>query len=286
MSNLPEDGEVRLGPVALPAGRRVWAGYKSRVPVAWVTSESVTDPGRVWSVLSQARPVTGLVPFLLASMDDRIKGDEETRAVLALARDAMGRRQGDDARPWDNDDFIDPADVTELDRMDAAELLTGLWDSYLPPEDQDDGGFRMMRAPFSRQFPGLAPAERQALSAEQLDRVLRVVSPARIGLAPAARPADVLPLIGWAGTINHYHNALPVAAVLRSWEDRFGATLFKVGFDEIRLLVHRPPRTSQTAQILAAEQCAFCDECGNGLRDVPSITDLLLTSPFWTFWWD
>ena len=53
------------------------------------------------------------------------------------------------------------------------------------------------------------------------------------------------------------------------------------------LLASRPPRSTRHAQQLAAEQFAFCDECaGKGLRDISEITDHLLTSPIWTFWWD
>ena len=60
--------------------------------------------------------------------------------------------------------------------------------------------------------------------------------------------------------------------MLRSWEDRFGARLLQVGFDEIRLLAERPPRTLQAALHVAAEHCAFGDECaGKGLRDIPGV---------------
>src|SRR6185437_12743378 len=51
---LPEDGLLRLGAVALPAGRRVHAPGNGTAPrpVAWVTATPVPDPGRVWSRLS------------------------------------------------------------------------------------------------------------------------------------------------------------------------------------------------------------------------------------------
>jgi hypothetical protein len=75
----------------------------------------------------------------------------------------------------------------------------------------------------------------------------------------------VLPLIGWSGAVNRENTALPIAAVLCSWEERFGARLPEVGFAENRLLV-APPRSYQAAQRLTAEQFAFCDECTLGAR--------------------
>jgi hypothetical protein len=101
---------------------------------------------------------------------------------------------------------------------------------------------------------------------------------------PAGRPADALPMLGWNGALV---TAVPKAAVLRSWEDRFGARLLRVGLAEFSVLTRRPPRTLESAQHLAAEQWAFCNEFGGtGLHDVPSITASLMNSPIWTFWWD
>jgi hypothetical protein len=55
---LPEDGELRLGPVMLP-GRRVVPDEGSREPVAWVTTEAAFCPGLVWSALSDMGQETG-----------------------------------------------------------------------------------------------------------------------------------------------------------------------------------------------------------------------------------
>jgi hypothetical protein len=79
-----------------------------------------------------------------------------------------------------------------------------------------------------------------------------------------------------------------IGAVLRSWEDRFGARLLTVGPGaEIRLLVERPPRTQAAAEQLAAEHCVFCTECaGRGLGSVPEVARAILDAPIWTFWWD
>ncbi len=282
MSALPEDGELQLGQISLPAGCRICADYGSGDVIAWTTFEPVPNPGLTWLALSEASPATGLVPFLLANLDDPIdKGGATTAARTGLAT----------ARPWDSGEFSDPADVSVLDQLSAADLISEQWEDCEEFSDFDDEepdeDFERMRAPFGSQFPGLAPAQDESLSQARITAVLGELPPTRMGLAVASRPADVLPLIGWDGVVNGYGDALPVAAVLRSWESRFGATLFQIGFAEIRLLVTRPPRSLRAAQLLAAEQFAFADECaGTGLHDVQGIAEHVLESPFWTFWWD
>jgi hypothetical protein len=74
--------------------------------------------------------------------------------------------------------------------------------------------------------------------------VLGRLAPARVGLVPASRAADVLPRLGW----NEALDTVPVAAVLRSWEDRFGACLLRVGFAQVSVLAYRPPRTLESAR--------------------------------------
>jgi hypothetical protein len=271
---VPADGELQIGSVRLPAGRRVRARNGRGGPLAWATIEPVPDAGRVWAALSQAHAQSGLVPFLLAGFDHH-----------------------DTARPWNSQEFRDPDDVTGLDHMDAAAVLREQWqgrtteyDSY----DEEDEGYEEddfaqylaeTLAPFSRrQFPGLAPAEDQQLSEDRIDTMLGGLGAARLGLVPASRPAEALPMLGWNEA---FVDALGIAAVLRSWEDRFGARLLRIGFAEFSVLARRPPRALASAQRLAAEQWAFCNECaGEGLHDVPSITDSLMSTPIWTFWWD
>jgi hypothetical protein len=116
--------------------------------------------------------------------------------------------------------------------------------------------------------------------------VLDSLLPARIGLVAADRPADVLPQIGWTGVTNRYPTALPVAAVLRSWEERFGARLLDVGFAKIRVLVERPPRSLNAANRVAAEHYVLADESGEGLRSISTIAASLVDAPIWALWWD
>lgn len=73
-------------------------------------------------------------------------------------------------------------------------------------------------------------------------------------------------MMGWNDA---FPTAVDIAAVLRSWEDRFGARLLRVGFAEISVLAERPPRALESAQFLAAEQWVFCNECAWGYMTCP-----------------
>lgn len=263
-AGLPDDGELRLGPVMLPAGGRVLAEQGEGEPVAWATIQALPDAGRVWSALSDAQAVTGLVPVLLAMEPAEVPG--------GLAFDGL---------------CATPDDVTELDHLDAGDVLRQLWDDSLEPEEYDDRPpAARQSAPFGRQFPGLAPAEDGKLPMARLHEALGSLAPARLMLIPATRPADVLPLVGWTPS-DWPGRTLPTAAVLRSWEARFGARLLGMDPNRIWLLVERPPRDSAAALRLAAEHFAFCDECGGqGLRYVSTIAASLVDAPIWTFWWD
>lgn len=79
-------------------------------------------------------------------------------------------------------------------------------------------------------------------------------------------------------------------AVLRSWEDRFGARLLELGFDDIKLLVERPPHDLASAQPIAAEHYAVCDEGANhlgpALTTIREIAPALVNAPMWSFWRD
>jgi Domain of unknown function (DUF4253) len=278
VDQLPADGELLLAAVCLPPGRRI-AGYGSGGPVAWATTEPVPDAGRVWNALLAAHPETGLVPILL----DGLPVD-----TLFPAERAGVRRDG--LRPWDNGEFGERMDIGRVDALDPATVLDELWIWELPSveEEEEIPDFIQARAPFTRQFPGIAAAEHTPLPAARRQAELDSLGPARIGLVPADRPADVLLALGWDGTANWGPEfSFQMTAVLRSWEERFGARLLKVGFDEISLLVDRPPRSIGHAQRIAAEHFVFCDECaGQGPRDIPSIAASLMEAPIWAFWWD
>ena len=103
---------------------------------------------------------------------------------------------------------------------------------------------------------------------------------------PGDGPHEVLAVVGWGGLANRGESLLTLTAILRSWEDRFGARVIDVGYTDLRLFVERPPRTLEAAQRVAAEQVFLATDCLNGCRSIPDLAPLLVNAPIWTFWWD
>ena len=58
---VPDEGELRLGTVRLPAGRPLRLEDDSDEPVAWITETAVPEPGPLWSALTALHGQTGLV---------------------------------------------------------------------------------------------------------------------------------------------------------------------------------------------------------------------------------
>jgi hypothetical protein len=271
--SLPEDGELRLGSVSL-SGRRVRAYKGSDEPVAWITDEPVPDAGRVWRMLGEMATETGLQP------------------VLHVAP----RRSTEDWRP--EDDFGRPEDVDQIGRLNAEDVLMREWAGRAVDEEVPEGlAARFdpaeLYAPFSRQFPGLAPRTEGGLTAAGTLGALDTLPAARVCLIAVSRPADIPTAVGWEVT-DAWKSMLPVSAVLRSWEDRFGARLVLIGPGaEIRLIVERPARTSAAAQAVTAELWAFADAWMDyrdrkysQLNEVPDIVPRVLYAASWGLWWD
>lgn len=266
-AQVPNDGPVQIGSVELPVGSQLF-GWDDDVPRLWATSKPIADAGRVWQELADMHPDTGLVPILLAFLND-----------------------GHEGRPWDEGELNDRCDLASVDRLDAATVLAQSWAESLPDPEDFDAELAEQLAPYGREFPGLAPGQDRPLSDAELASALGCFGAARIGLVPASRPADVLALVGFNGTVNRYNTPELLSAALRSWEDRFGAVLVEAGFAHIRLLIQRPPRTLPEAQAVAAELWAFSDEFwpipkSTALHDIGPMAERILDVPIWSLWLD
>lgn len=244
-----DDPSARL---ALPPGRMHQA--------LWVSDDPITDPALYLACVA-AFPRTGRWPILIPH-DPRFE--------------AAGQDWIDD-RPWDvpSDDAVghdDPGDV-----------LRSWWRGPCC-----DG---TCLEPFGAEFPGLArrSPRKSDPAAEAGNTGSRLVAGGghRLGITEAARPADVPAALGWQGMLRTTDRAKLVSTVLRSWEDRFGATLIRLGYDEMTLSVAAPPKTRHRAELLAAEHRAFCVDQFTAQPDtLRDVAGGLVGERLWTFWWE
>lgn len=199
-----------------------------------------------------------------------------------------------------------PTDLAEVDAVDLPGELERSWRSYRAfqlrqlaaptapldvPEDvepyEDDPG-----APFDH-WPGLAPAvPRRAEStphaaahttvAELMADPYPLPNP-HLALVPAAHSADIPAIIGWQA-----ETSLPLlCALLRSWEDRFGARAVAFDGAMILLSVAHPPTDAAHATHLALEHVlTAADSLNDGTTPYPAYAASLVNSPLWSFWWD
>jgi hypothetical protein len=110
---------------------------------------------------------------------------------------------------------------------------------------------------------------------------------AGVALVPVTRPADVVAATGWAGAANHAEDPSMITAVLRSWEERYGAIVVGMSIDQLYVAVRHPPAGHDAALLLAAEQRAFCvDVVDQGFGSIRALAAALDGAPAWAFWWD
>ena len=245
----------------LPPGRLV-PPAGGGPPRYWL-SDAPAAPG-LWSRLRAEHPGSGLWPLLLDGL------------------------RGEPTRPW-ADGEVDPDLVTSHDGHDPDEVLAEWWAGCTTPEGHDQPTPSVI-APFGPAWPGLAPA---GVLTEPPDRcaanylALGWHDSARLGLVPAGRGADAVAVAGWSGPVNHAADSGMIAAVLRSWEARFGARVVHVGFDTLDLSIAAPPAPGAHALQVAAEHFAFCpDNIWQDSGPIRAYADRLVDAPCWSFWWD
>jgi hypothetical protein len=142
------------------------------------------------------------------------------------------------------------------------------WPQQWPPDDQ---------------WPGLAPAvpdsgqDAAEVIRGVLEEVLRVAglvfSPRPyLALVPAERPADIPAVMAWDAEAPHGL----LSAMLRSWEDRFGARVVAFEGATLHVSVARPPVTAAGASLVAFEHVLLGDDNPGVIFTTP--TTLTLSS--------
>jgi Domain of unknown function (DUF4253) len=200
-------------------------------------------------------------------------------------------------RPWESGELSFERS-TPADLHDPASLLAGWWADhtcYHPGSDplMNAAERHAVTAPYGTQWPGLAPdgklaADPDSMALQYAAHLLSRERPLRLGLVAAGRGADALTAAGWAGPLNYTSDTGQIAAIVRSWEDRFGARVVGVGFADLYVSVAAPPVTLDEALPVAAEHFAFCpDNIWQGHpHTLTGYASRLVGINSWTFWWD
>jgi hypothetical protein len=251
MTVVPTRGANRQGELPMPAGR-----WHERI---WVSEMPLEEPGQYPDFVT-AHESSKLWPVLIPH----------------------DRRFRDSGGDWIDDRSRLPPAGGEIGNEDAGAILAEWWG--VPCCDGD------CLEPYGADFPGLARRSSartdRLFQAGEVGGLLTMLETCRLGLVQADKPADVPALLGRAGMRDTTDRLAAISAVLRSWEDRFGALLIGLGFDELTLSVAAPPTGIERAVKIAAEHRSFChrnfDRQPGNLRD---FAKSLIDCRFWRFSW-
>lgn len=76
-------------------------------------------------------------------------------------------------------------------------------------------------------------------------------------------------------------------AMMKLWQDHYGAEVVGIAGDVVEMQVERPPSTKLDALRLAKQQYLYCqDIVDQGTRTLESLAAVLLDGTSWFFWWD
>lgn len=248
---------VQLHPNAAPAGLALPPGrWHGKI---WATDDPLDEPNVYRECLTEFER-SGLWPVLIPR-DERFV--------------------------FNGEDWLDrggnPPEGDKVGTLDPAAVLANWW-----PSPCCDG---TCLDPFGADFPGLtrkSTARKDPIAeAGNFGWMRAAARYCRLGLVHTERAADIPAVLGWTGMINTTSDIAAISAVLRSWEDRFGARLVTLGFDALELAVAAPPTSERRALRVAAEHIAFCRENFTAQPgDLRAFSKTLVNTPRWRFWWD
>ena len=133
------------------------------------------------------------------------------------------------------------------------------------------------------------------MTRETIDAAVAYLGPSplsTIAMVDATRPADTPAVLEWAGFCNYhpYQDHVQLCAVLRRWEERYGAVLVCIDRSRLHLSVGHPPRTEDECRRAAAEHFAFCpdqqDPQNGDFYTLSTYAGMIRGARSWHFWWD
>jgi Domain of unknown function (DUF4253) len=273
-------------------------------PVCWVSAQPLADAPQQWARLHAIRDRTGLWPVLLPRLQhapwacnpgevDALDAEtillEKWRYLVRLHQQRVGDRlwmaegpQGvriiASTTPPEGFEEV-PEGVRVLDCLTTR------------PEGLERVVFVEERAKRFVTWPGLAAPgaagrDPDAVAGEVVTS-LRLGFTPFLGLVPVARSADIPAVIGWGAEASDLLADEELSAVLRSWEQRFGARVVALT-DAMYVSVAAPPRTHEHAEHLALEHLLLCsDNLWDGADEtLAGYVDQILGADLWKFRWD
>ena len=273
------------GPLIVP-DPRLNEGQFSSEPVLWVSDDPLSDAGSLLARLLMSRAEHGFWPLLLTGPY------VPKRYLERMEQPVSPEWMREPGRPWHAGDLV-PVPAEAVGDQDPARVLAAWWREVVggaPDEPLDLGRRGAAEVPF-RQWRGLAPAspalgDPDCTAAEICRSAVGVAEltgreePPYLELVPAGDGAAAIVKCGW---LSRAGDTAETAAVIRSWQQRFGARLCLLGIDALADSVAWPPQSAEQALLVAAEHLAFGKDLG---IDLSSYASRLRTARVWRFWWD
>jgi hypothetical protein len=275
----------------LPPGRFLPEGF----PTMWQSDEPVADVLDLWDRCERSAAATGVWPVVsglsgygpiypqrLATPADI--GAVDVESELQASWRALRARQ---AKGFDPTAY--PEDLDDVEELIESERRK--WEHGWPPYVEWPG--LAPAAPGSA--PDAAEAHRQVLthilrssaaSRQLLADILgsgRAPDGAFLALVRAERPADIPAVMAWDAEAPHEF----LSALLRSWEDRFGARVVGLEGATMHVAIVRPPAAAADASLVAMEHMLLDDDNHPpGDLNFADYAESLIGERHWFFWWD
>lgn len=219
-----------------------------------------------WEALRDAAPQTGCWPLINGNVEDPDFQQEMQDVGTEHTVEGAIRYAG----------TIDPAEWLEKQK----EELSGEFD------DDPEGRAHFDGVVSKRLTWPKRPPKPTAWHASLLSFKRGWFNQVAISLVPTSAACETPAWMRFGGW-----NACPEpgvhVAMMRYWQERYGAEPVCMTFDILEFRISRPPMTPEAARALALEQYVYCsDIVDQGVETVDALAMTLWQAPTWYFWWD
>jgi hypothetical protein len=219
-----------------------------------------------WQRLRDLVPLSGHWPVLLGDDDDlemfRENWEDPQRPAAEVLQEAAVLAQEPDPRAWFKRRYrAEMGEPSEPDDSDPEEddELVGPWPRNVRPNNDFSIPYDFDQSPKARIYIGLVPTQ----------------------------TSWHVPVLLRFGSWNECPPPVEHAALMKHWQEKYGAEVVGITHDVVEMRVARPPKTRAAALALARQQCAYCvDIVSQGVQTLSRLAACLLNGHAWYFWWD